>query len=77
MRCRCVRQRPTHLFGAAVQRWFVLAGPFLLYYGSPEDQVAQSTIADAVSLHATPRRPQTREPEAPQPQSPKALASLK
>jgi hypothetical protein len=30
------------------QRWFVLVGPFLLYYEQPEDQVAHQLIADAV-----------------------------
>ena len=30
------------------QRWFVLVGPFLLYYEKPEDQVTHELIADSV-----------------------------
>jgi class 3 adenylate cyclase len=30
------------------QRWFVLVGPFLLYYENPQDQIVHELIADAV-----------------------------
>ena len=34
------------MFG--IPGWFVLAGPFLLYYESPEKQVAHEVIDDSV-----------------------------